>query len=166
MNVQNTKEVDRFQWMPREYIIILIYLITVMQYMQSGSLQRAQHAAEKAFTRIDNLSDFDTNPLLTVFKLSLLEHTIMCRLVMGKNTKAVEGVGLACRICHANPALMHRRRPQLHTLIGLYAMSMNCMNQAEKQFNLALRVGPPSLSSLRRLSKYISGNGHLDKPRC
>nr|CDS31826.1 hypothetical protein HmN_000059700 [Hymenolepis microstoma] len=139
MNVQNTKEVDRFQWMPREYIIILIYLITVMQYMQSGSLQRAQHAAEKAFTRIDNLSDFDTNPLLTVFKLSLLEHTIMCRLVMGKNTKAVEGVGLACRICHVNPALMHRRRPQLHTLIGLYAMSMNCMNQAEKQFNLALR---------------------------
>ncbi|KAM7541217.1 hypothetical protein Aperf_G00000044711 [Anoplocephala perfoliata] len=139
MNVQSIKEVDRFQWMPREYIIILIYLITVMQNMQSGSLQRAQQAAEKAFTRIDNLSDFDTNPLLTVFKLSLLEHTIMCRLVMGKNTKAVEGVGLACRICHANPALMHRRRPQLHTLIGLYAMSMNCMNQAEKQFNLALR---------------------------
>ncbi|KAM7533645.1 hypothetical protein Aperf_G00000126971 [Anoplocephala perfoliata] len=77
--------------------------------------------------------------LLTVFELSLLEHTIMCRLVMGKSTKAVEGVGLACRICHANLALMHRRRPQLHTLVGLYAMSMKCMNQAEKQFNLALR---------------------------
>ncbi|KAM7533444.1 hypothetical protein Aperf_G00000126993 [Anoplocephala perfoliata] len=77
--------------------------------------------------------------LLTVFELSLLEHTIMCRLVMGKSTKAVEGVGLACRICHANLAPMHRRRPQLHTLIGLYAKSMKCMNQAEKQFNLALR---------------------------
>eukprot|EP00108_Taenia_solium_P005637 TsM_001014900 transcript=TsM_001014900 gene=TsM_001014900 len=140
MNVASTQEVDRFQWMPREYIIILIYLITVMLNMQSGSIQRAQHAADKAFMRIENLSDFDSNPLLTVFKLSLLEHTIMCRLVMGDMTKAVEGVGLACKLCHATPALMHRRRPQLHTLIGLYAMSMNCMDQAEEQFKLALRV--------------------------
>ncbi|VDD79769.1 unnamed protein product [Mesocestoides corti] len=139
IDVSATQEVDRFQWMPREYTIILIYLITVTQNMQSGSLQRAQHAAEKAFLRIEKLSDFDTNPLLTVFQLSLLEHTIMCRLVMGDKTKAVEGVGQACKLCHASPALMHRRRPQLHTLIGLYAMSMNCMNQAEEQFKLALR---------------------------
>ncbi|KAH9286784.1 MAU2 chromatid cohesion factor -like protein [Echinococcus granulosus] len=156
MNVASTQEVDRFQWMPREYIIILIYLITVMLNMQSGSLQRAQHAADKAFMRIENLSDFDTNPLLTVFKLSLLEHTIMCRLVMGDKTKAVEGVGLACKLCYATPALMHRRRPQLHTLIGLYAMSMNCMNQAEEQFKLALRYIAASQAGL---SARVPGTG-------
>lgn len=141
--MSGTQEVDRFQWMPREYMIILIYLITVMQNMQSGMLKRAQHSAEKALTRIEKLSVFDTNPLLTVFHLSLLEHTVMGRLVMGYKTKAVEGVGLACKLCQTNPALMHRRLPQLHTLIGLYAMSMNCMNQAEEQFKLALRVSLP-----------------------
>ncbi len=140
VDVNTTQEVDRFQWMPREYLIILTYLTTVMLNMQSGSLQRAQHAAEKAFVRIEKLSNFDANPLLTVFQLSLLEHTIMGRLVMGDKTKAVEGVGQACKLCHVTPALMHRRRPQLHTLIGLYAMSMNCMDQAEEQFKLALRV--------------------------
>ncbi|KAL5111814.1 hypothetical protein TcWFU_003643 [Taenia crassiceps] len=130
--------------------------MNVASTQESGSLQRAQHAADKAFVRIENLSDFDTNPLLTVFKLSLLEHTIMCRLVMGDKTKAVEGVGLACKLCHATPALMHRRRPQLHTLIGLYAMSMNCMNQAEEQFKLALRYIAASQAGL---STRVPGTG-------
>lgn len=140
MDVSAIQEVDRFQWMPRQYLIILIYLTTVMLNMQSGLLERAQHEAEKAMNRIEKLPDFDSNPLRTVFQLSLLEHTIMGRLVMGDKTRAVAGVRLACKLCHSTPALMHRRRPQLHTLIGLYAMSMNCMNQAEEQFKLALRV--------------------------
>ena len=152
--------------MPKEHIIILIYLITVMLNMQSGSLQRAQHDAEKAFIRIDSLADFDPNPLLTVFKLSLLEHTIMCQLVMGDKTKAVEGVGLACRLCYASPSLMHRRRPQLHTLIGLYAMSMNCMNQAEEQFKLALKVGGLLFSFTFPLYLvHCSLTGGIERPR-
>ncbi|VEL25435.1 unnamed protein product [Protopolystoma xenopodis] len=135
-----TNPIDRFQWMPREHMVILVYLITVMQSMQTGLLDRAQRSAEKALTQIEKLSVFDANPLLTVFHLSLLEHTAMGRLVMGVKTAAVQDIGIACRICAANPSLMARRLPQLHTLVGLYAMSMNCMNEAETQFKLALKV--------------------------
>ncbi|TPP57054.1 Mau2 chromatid cohesion factor [Fasciola gigantica] len=133
-------EIDRFQWMPREHMVILVYLITVMHWMQVGMLDRAKRSAEKALTQIEKLSVFDTSPLLTVFHLSLLEHTAMGRLVMGVQTAAAQDIGQACRICQANPGMMFKRLPQLHTLIGLYAMSMNCMDHAENQFKYALRL--------------------------
>ncbi|CAH8557288.1 unnamed protein product [Heterobilharzia americana] len=136
----STNEIDRFHWMPREHMVILVYLVTVMQSMQAGMLDRAKRSAEKALIQIEKLSVFDTSPLLTVFHLSLLEHTAMGRLVMGIQTAAAQDIGQACRICQANPALMYKRLPQLHTLIGLYAMSMNCMDQAENQFKYALRL--------------------------
>ncbi|CAH8528404.1 unnamed protein product [Schistosoma turkestanicum] len=136
----STNEIERFHWMPREHMVILVYLVTVMQSMQAGMLDRAKRSAEKALIQIEKLSVFDTSPLLTVFHLSLLEHTAMGRLVMGVQTAAAQDIGQVYRICQANPALMYKRLPQLHTLIGLYAMSMNCMNQAENQFKYALRL--------------------------
>jgi MAternally-affected-uncoordination protein len=36
--------------------------------------------------------------------------------------------------------LLQHHRAQLHTLLGLYAMSMSCMEAAESQFNCALRT--------------------------
>ncbi|CAH8562973.1 unnamed protein product [Schistosoma mattheei] len=144
----STNEIERFHWMPREHMVILVYLVTVMQSMQAGMLDRAKRSAEKALIQIEKLSVFDTSPLLTVFHLSLLEHTAMGRLVMGVQTAAAQDIGQAYRICQANPALMYKRLPQLHTLIGLYAMSMNCMNQAENQFKYALRLiaGPQQVT--------------------
>ncbi|KAF8572188.1 hypothetical protein P879_02483 [Paragonimus westermani] len=153
-----TSEIDRFQWMPREHMVILVYLITVMQSMQTGMLDRAKRSAEKALTQIEKLSVFDTSPLLTVFHLSLLEHTAMGRLVMGVQTTAAQDIGQACRLCQANPPLMYKRLPQLHTLVGLYAMSMNCMNHAENQFKYALRLiaGPRASLSTSDLSSVAS----------
>ncbi|KAA3674624.1 MAternally affected uncoordination, partial [Paragonimus westermani] len=153
-----TSEIDRFQWMPREHMVILVYLITVMQSMQTGMLDRAKRSAEKALTQIEKLSVFDTSPLLTVFHLSLLEHTAMGRLVMGVQTTAAQDIGQACRLCQANPPLMYKRLPQLHTLVGLYAMSMNCMNHAENQFKYALRLiaGPRAGLSTSDLSSVAS----------
>ncbi|CAH8591525.1 unnamed protein product [Schistosoma bovis] len=147
----STNEIERFHWMPREHMVILVYLVTVMQSMQAGMLDRAKRSAEKALIQIEKLSVFDTSPLLTVFHLSLLEHTAMGRLVMGVQTAAAQDIGQAYRICQANPALMYKRLPQLHTLIGLYAMSMNCMNQAENQFKYALRLiaGPQQVTGCR-----------------
>ncbi|VDP87995.1 unnamed protein product [Echinostoma caproni] len=156
-------EIDRFQWMPREHMVILVYLITVMHWMQVGMLDRAKRSAEKALTQIEKLSVFDTSPLLTVFHLSLLEHTAMGRLVMGVQTAAAQDIGQACRICQANPGLMFKRLPQLHTLIGLYAMSMNCMDQAENQFKYALRVSSLSGICFVSLSNVCGYDGMLWK---
>lgn len=75
-----------------------------------------------------------------MFQLMLLEHIIMCRLVMGNKTLALQEISQACALCQQNPRLLLTHRPQLHTLLGLYAMSMNCMDAAEGQFTAAVSV--------------------------
>jgi MAternally-affected-uncoordination protein len=82
----------------------------------------------------------DNRPILPVFQLMLLEHIIMCRLVMGNKSLALSEISQACGLCQQHPRLLLTHRPQLHTLLGLYAMSMNCMEAAEAQFTAALRV--------------------------
>lgn len=164
-------EIDRFHWMPREHMVILVYLITVMQSMQAGLLDRAKRSAEKALTQIEKLSVFDNSPLLTVFHLSLLEHTAMGRLVMGVQTAAAQDIGQACRICQSNPSLLYKRLPQLHTLVGLYAMSMNCMNHAENQFKYALMlIAGPQQQSINSRNGSSENNtlslGNFSKASC
>lgn len=64
----------------------------------------------------------------------------MCHLVMGNKSLALQEISQACGLCHQHPKLLESHRPQLHTLLGLYAMNMNCMEAAEAQFHAALRV--------------------------
>lgn len=90
----------------------------------------------------------ENKPILSVFQLMLLEHIVMCRLVMGNKSTALAEISQACQLCRQQPKLLQGHRPQLHTLIGLYAMSMNCMEAAEAQFLAALRVS--SVIDLRK----------------
>ena len=53
---------------------------------------------------------------------------------------AIQEMGNLCRLLQSNQILLQRHRAQLHTMLGLYAMSMNCMEAAENQLNAALRV--------------------------
>jgi len=49
-------------------------------------------------------------------------------------------VATAAQLCTTGPPrLLATHSAQLHTLLGLYAMSMNCLEAAEAQFNAALR---------------------------
>lgn len=82
----------------------------------------------------------DNKPILSVFQLMLLEHIIMCRLVMGNKTQALQEIASAAALCKKNPRLLETHSPQLHTLLGLYSMSMDCMPAAETQFLAALNV--------------------------
>lgn len=77
----------------------------------------------------------------------------MCRLVMGNKSLALQEISQACALCQQQPRLLFTHRPQIHTLLGLYAMSMNCMEAAEAQFAAALRVSEVIFrSQLRVLS--------------
>merc|ERR1712241_1604223 len=58
----------------------------------------------------------------------------------GNKFKAVTELGLLTKLLTGNNVLLETHRAQLHTLLGLYAMSMNCMEDAESQFNCALRT--------------------------
>ncbi|GFR91670.1 MAU2 chromatid cohesion factor homolog, partial [Elysia marginata] len=105
---------EMFQWLPKEHMCILVYLVTVMHSMQAGYMDKAQKYTDKALMQIEKLKFMDNNPLLSSFQLMLLEHIIMCRLIMGNKSIAIQE--------------------------GLYAMSMNCMEAAEAQFKTALKM--------------------------
>ena len=68
----------------------------------------------------------------------LLEHVIMCRLIMGKKTEALGEMAQMASLLASDSRLLGVHDAQLHTLLGLYAMSMNCMDSAEMQVSLAL----------------------------
>ena len=83
----------------------------------------------------------DNRTILTSFHILLLEHLILCRLVMGQKGQAIREVATAAQLCASGPPrLLAAHSAQLHTLLGLYAMSMNSMEAAEAQLNIALRV--------------------------
>ncbi|XP_059474797.1 MAU2 chromatid cohesion factor homolog isoform X2 [Neocloeon triangulifer] len=149
----STSPGDMFIWMPKEHLYVLVYLVTVMHSMQGGYMDKAQKYTDKAFTQIEKLKIVDNKPILSVFHLMLLEHIIMCRLVMGNKCLALQEISQACVLCQNHPRLLMTHRPQLHTLLGLYAMSMNCMESAEAQFSAALRT-----SSERELWNFANLN--------
>jgi len=133
---------DNFQWLTKDHLCILVYLVTVMHSMQAGYMDKAQKYTDKAIAQIEKLrSSYDSKPLLlSSFQVLLMEHIVQCRLVTGNKGGAIQEVGNLCRLLQSNQILLQRHRAQLHTMLGLYAMSMNCMEAAENQLNAALRT--------------------------
>ncbi|KAH0560786.1 MAU2 chromatid cohesion factor homolog [Cotesia glomerata] len=131
---------DMFIWMPKEHLYVLVYLVTVMHSMQAGYMEKAQKYTDKALTQIQKLKSTDNKPILSVFQLMLLEHIVMCRLVSGNRSTALVEIAEACQLCRTQPKLLKGHESQLHTLLGLYAMSMNFMEAAEAQFTAALQT--------------------------
>ena len=105
-------------------------------------MDKAQKYTDKAIAQIEKLrNSYDSKPLLlSSFQVLLMEHIVQCRLVTGNKGGAIQEIGNMCRLLQSNQILLQRHRAQLHTMLGLYAMSMNCMDAAENQFNAALRV--------------------------
>jgi len=134
------REVDRFLWMSREQLCVLVYLVTVMHSMQAGFMEKAERYTDKAIVQIGKLKAREDSALLSSFQVMLMEHMIQCRLVMGNKSKAVTELGSLTRLLSGSSNLLTTHKSQLHTLLGLYAMSMNCMTEAETQFNAALRT--------------------------
>jgi MAternally-affected-uncoordination protein len=132
--------VDQFIWMSREHLCVLVYLVTVMHSMQAGFMEKAERYTDKAIGQIAKLKAQQDSPILSSFHVMLVEHMIQCRLVMGHKAKAVTELASLSRLLADSPVLLASHRAQLHTLLGLYSMSMNCMEEAETQLNAALRT--------------------------
>ncbi|XP_044745228.1 MAU2 chromatid cohesion factor homolog [Coccinella septempunctata] len=131
---------DMFLWMPKEHLYVLVYLVTVMHSVQAGYMEKAQKYTDKALMQIEKLKIVDNKPILSTFQLMLLEHIIMCHLVMGNKTQALQEISTVVSLCRQNPRLLECHWPQLHTLLGLYSMNMNCMEAAEAQFMVTLNI--------------------------
>uniref|UniRef100_A0A3P8V3E2 MAU2 chromatid cohesion factor homolog n=1 Tax=Cynoglossus semilaevis TaxID=244447 RepID=A0A3P8V3E2_CYNSE len=142
-----TNPADLFHWLPKEHMCVLVYLVTVMHSMQAGYLEKAQKYTDKALMQLEKLKMLDCSPILSTFQVILLEHIIMCRLVTGHKATALQ------ELCQQSPRLFTNHAAQLHTLLGLYCISVNCMDNAEAQFTTALR-----LTTHQELWTYIVTN--------
>ncbi|KAG7259980.1 hypothetical protein CRUP_026537 [Coryphaenoides rupestris] len=131
---------DLFHWLPKEHMCVLVYLVTVMHSMQAGYLEKAQKYTDKALMQLEKLKMLDSSPILPTFQVILLEHIIMCRLVTGHKATALQEISQVCQLCQQSPRLFTNHAAQLHTLLGLYCISVNCMDNAEAQFTTALRL--------------------------
>ncbi|XP_015271009.1 PREDICTED: MAU2 chromatid cohesion factor homolog [Gekko japonicus] len=160
---------DLFHWLPKEHMCVLVYLVTVMHSMQAGYLEKAQKYTDKALMQLEKLKMLDCSPILSSFQVILLEHIIMCRLVTGHKATALQEISQVCQLCQQSPRLFSNHAAQLHTLLGLYCISVNCMDNAEAQFTTALRLYsllerinpdhnfPVSSHCLRAAAFYIRG---------
>lgn len=157
---------DMFLWMPKEHLYVLVYLLTVMHSMQAGYMEKAQKYTDKALMHIEKLKILDNKPILSVFQLMLLEHIIMCRLVMGNKSQALQEISSAASLCRQSPRLLETHGPQLHTLLGLYSMSMDCMEEAEAQFLAALSKSQErelwTFANLNLAIVYLRGKREVD----
>ncbi|MBV98423.1 MAU2 chromatid cohesion factor, partial [Eschrichtius robustus] len=160
---------DLFHWLPKEHMCVLVYLVTVMHSMQAGYLEKAQKYTDKALMQLEKLKMLDCSPILSSFQVILLEHIIMCRLVTGHKATALQEISQVCQLCQQSPRLFSNHAAQLHTLLGLYCVSVNCMDNAEAQFTTALRLYsllerinpdhsfPVSSHCLRAAAFYVRG---------
>lgn len=87
-NGQNNLEM--FMWLPKEQLYVLVYLVTVSHSMMAGYMDKAQKFTETALEQIEKLRAQENKPILSVFQITLLEHIIMCRLIMGNKTAAIK----------------------------------------------------------------------------
>lgn len=128
-------------WLPRDQLYVLVYLVTVSHSMMAGYMDKAQKYTEKALAQIDKLKTGERQPILNVFQIMLLEHIIMCRLVMGNTSLAIKEISFAKDLCMqpGNEELLNRHRPQLHCILGLYAMTISLFDVAERQFLVCIQ---------------------------
>lgn len=128
---------ENFNWMTREHMCVLVYLISVLHSMQAGFLDKAQKYTEKALMQIERLRASSPQPdhLLESFHILLLEHMSMCHLVMGSRVLAIKQSVQAIQMCYrGTPKLKIRHRGIVRTILGFYAMSMSMIDEAENHF--------------------------------
>jgi MAternally affected uncoordination len=160
----STNAFDNFHWMNKDHLGILVYLLTVVHSLQTGSLDKAQKFSEKALVNLEKLKLKEQSMLKAVstsshipqggfnnttfgcstfitnrFHVMFLENLIRCNIATGSRTNAIRQIGEALEICERDARLFHSQSAQLHCLIGLYSLSMNMKENALKQFNIALQ---------------------------
>lgn len=150
----STNHPEKFMWMSKDLTCVLVYLVTVIHSMQSGFLEKAQKYTEKALLQIDRLKVTDPEPLLDTFQVLLLEHVSMCHLVMGNKSTAIKETVQALQLCYNNPRLKSRHKGNIHTLLGLYAMSMIQFDDAVNQFNRV--INDPNVNTELRVMAMLN----------
>uniref|UniRef100_A0A146M8F4 MAU2 chromatid cohesion factor homolog n=2 Tax=Lygus hesperus TaxID=30085 RepID=A0A146M8F4_LYGHE len=127
-----------FSWMPKNHLRVLVYAVTVMHHMQGGCVNKALKYAEKTLVEISKQKTAKRSHFLDVLEVMCIEHMVMCEIVAGRNCRALNLISQVRLLCTNHSTLLELHSPQLHTLLGLYAMAVDCFADAELQFKTAM----------------------------
>lgn len=142
---------ENFYWMHKDHLGILAYLLTVIHTVQTGSFDKANKFIEKALFNVDKLRLKEqtmsstcvlySNTLFITnkFNLMLVENQVRCNIAVGNRSQAIKQIGDAFQLCEKDTRLLSLHSPQMHCLLGIYALSTNFKDSAIAQFNLALK---------------------------
>jgi MAternally-affected-uncoordination protein len=145
---------ENFQWLPKDLLGLLAYLLTVIHSIQTGCFDKAIKFSEKALINIQKLKLKDEQMNLTItnkfkfitekFNLLFFENQIRSNIALGNRSEAIKQIGDAFILCDQDPLLMNMYCAQLHCLLGIYASSINQREMALTHFNQALKTSTDS----------------------
>lgn len=146
-------------WMHMDHLGMVVFLLTIVQSIQSGNLERALKLIDKALANLQKLKIkeldrnyrlpymFNSSSFITLkLNLVIIENKIRCNLAMGNKSLAGKQLTEAFKVCEEDMTgrLATLYMPHLHCLVGMYSMATQSKDQAIMHFNLCLKL-PPAL---------------------
>lgn len=127
--------------------------------MQTGAYDKAQKFSEKALLNIQRLklkekevasnkasiknasalTSYYSDYVTCTFHFMFLENMIRCNISTGNRCSAARNLSDIFQVCQLEIRLINSFSPQLHCLVGLYALSLNLKEQALTHFNISLK---------------------------
>ncbi|VDN56673.1 unnamed protein product [Dracunculus medinensis] len=148
---ENTSQWPLFDWMGKETLTALTYLLTVIQSIHNCQMPRAYKYHTIALRHINDMrrlmvrSDWPVIrrralEALAAFEIILFENIATAQLMVAKPYEAISVINVMVEKMRLNADLFNCFEPQLHTLLGIYCWSVRLPENAERQFQAALRT--------------------------
>lgn len=145
---------ENFFWLHKDHFGILTFLLTIINYMQTGCFEKADKLVEKCLSNVQILKSKEINLKNTssfssvytnsvhvtkILHFLLLESQIRSKLTAGSKTKALKCVHEALLLCNNDHKMLKYFSAQLHCLLGLYSLSVNNKESAANHLNICLK---------------------------
>ena len=113
---------DKFIWLNRDLLCIIVYTVTAMHEMISGRLDRVWRNVEKAFINIEQYKKVDPkNSLIPRLTMVLLENLTQSYLISEKRSAAITNINKMIQCLRTLPERVQRRfESRIRLLLGFY----------------------------------------------
>ncbi|VDN04959.1 unnamed protein product [Thelazia callipaeda] len=140
-----------FDWMGKEALVALTYVLTVIQSLQTCQIERAHKYHTIAMRHISDMRRLMAKsewPVvkrgsldsLAAFEIVLLENISAAQLMLARPIDTINVLGHMMERMRQSVDLFNHFEAQLHTLLGMYCWFVHLPNEAERQFEAALRT--------------------------
>ncbi|VDM46114.1 unnamed protein product [Toxocara canis] len=140
-----------FDWMGKETLTALTYVLTVIQSLQNCQIDRAHKYHTIALRHISEMRRLMAKrnwpvvrrgalDALTTFEIILLENIATAQLVLARPLEAINVLGFMVEKMRQSAHLFPHFEAQTHTLMGMYCWLVRLPDDAERQFLAALKT--------------------------